>query len=465
MFKKLLAAFCAIAVCLNASVALAEEHEGFYQPEDNAQINYDDAASQWSFARSRESEHFILLWEAGFGDDPSSDTLPENMRVDVDDLISCAERFYQTNVDKLGMVDALPNGYKMQIYLLYTEEWVATGSGYDNKIGALWVSPSTCQPVGSVIAHEVGHCFQYLIYAEKLAGGGQDDLHTGFRYGSGGTESGNALWEIGAQWQSWQDYPAEMFTDYEMDTWFKNSHRALENEYSRYQNYWWFYYLTETYGIDAYSRIWRESAWPEDAYQCFMRLYLNDDLDAFYDSLYQYAAKTVTFDFEAAQPYSESWQALYDTTLYDVGDGWQRVAYADCPEANGFAAVKLDAENASSVTVEFQGLNPATDLADEDPGEYLLGEDGTTGTTRTYNASDTRAGWRYGLVALCEDGTRVYRDVYREAQGKVTFDVPENAAELYFVVLGAPETYQPHIWDNDESTDVQMPFELRIAAE
>ncbi len=28
----------------------------------------------------------------------------------------------------------------MQIYLLYQTDWLAAGSGYDDKIGALWVN-------------------------------------------------------------------------------------------------------------------------------------------------------------------------------------------------------------------------------------------------------------------------------------------------------------------------------------
>lgn len=58
--------------------------------------------------------------------------------------------------------------YKMEIYLLYQSEWLATGSGYDNVIGALWVNPSTCQPVGSTIAHEIGHSFQYMVFCDYL---------------------------------------------------------------------------------------------------------------------------------------------------------------------------------------------------------------------------------------------------------------------------------------------------------
>lgn len=445
--------------------SLAETaHPGFYQPQENAAMDYDDSESRWSFARSAESEHFLLFWEAGFCENPLN--AAPDMRVDTADLLEKAELFYAENVDRLHMADEpLPGGDKLQIYLLYTADWVATGAGYDNRIGALWISPATCQPAGSVIAHEIGHCFQYLTYCQALESGAPDDSRAGFRYGYA-ENAGNALWEIGAQWQSWQSYPEEMFTDYEMETWFQQYHRALENEYTRYQNYWWFYALTEQYGLDAYSRIWRESAYPEDAYQTFMRLYLANDLNAFYDALYRYASHAVTFDFAAAAPYSAAWQGRYDATLYDVGDGWQRIAYASCPEANGFSAIPLDHQGANRVTVSFRGLQPGSALAADDPGLYYIGDEATpenlTGHTRIYNAVDAAPGWRYGFVAYLTDGTRVYGDSCAAQEGVVSFDIPEGTQYLYFVVLGAPESYQVHVWDNDESTDAQMPFEIRV---
>ena len=73
----------------------------------------------------------------------------------------------------------------MEIYLLYQTEWLATGAGYDNVIGALWVNPTTCQPVGSAIGHEIGHSFQYQIYCDQILTGETEeyDFKSGFRYG------------------------------------------------------------------------------------------------------------------------------------------------------------------------------------------------------------------------------------------------------------------------------------------
>jgi hypothetical protein len=134
-----------------------KDFDKYYKPQEfNFDMLRNDA--KWSWFRSKQSEHFFVFWDAYFGDDPNSTNLKEEDRVDVDDLLQKAEQFYRTNINRLGMVvtgqgKSYLDQYKMEIYLLdpTPEWWVATGSGYDNVIGALWVSPSTCKPVGSVM--------------------------------------------------------------------------------------------------------------------------------------------------------------------------------------------------------------------------------------------------------------------------------------------------------------------------
>lgn len=96
------------------------------------------------------------------------------------------------------------------------------------------------------------------------------------------------------------------------------------------------------------------------------------------------------------------------------------------------------------------------------PRSVLYTPENLTGHTRIYNAVDAAPGWRYGFVAYLTDGTRAYSDSSAAQEGAVSFDIPEETQYLYFVVLGAPESYQVHVWDNDASTDAQMPFEIRV---
>ncbi|WP_048799992.1 DUF6055 domain-containing protein, partial [Segatella buccae] len=108
---------------------------------------------------------------------------------------------------------------------------------------------STCKPVGSTIAHEIGHSFQYQTSADQLFTGVVKPMENGivpvgFRYGNGeGGTGGNAFWEQCAQWQSFQDYPQEAFTqDANVQVWLKNHHRNVCHEWHRYASYWFPYY-------------------------------------------------------------------------------------------------------------------------------------------------------------------------------------------------------------------------------
>lgn len=455
------------------TVAVMDESEipnfdKYYKPAEFAGIDMLRSDAKWSWFRSKQSEHFFVFWEAGFGDDPNAESVPANLRVDVDDLLAKAEQFYQTNVEKLKFVDtgqgkSFLDRYKMEIYLLYQEEWLATGSGYDNTIGALWVNPSTCQPVGSTIAHEIGHSFQYQVYCDKLCQGGKDDMQSGFRYGYEGSNGGNGFWEQCAQWQSFQDYPEEMFTSYNFDVWLKNNHRHFENEWMRYASYWLQSYWVMKHGIETIGQIWRESVYPEDAISAYTRLYCGGDWNRTKEELYDYASRMATFDIDGVREYSDGYLGRYHTTFYPNGDYYQ-VAYANCPEATGFNVIPLNVpEGNTVVTADFVGLEPGAALAAGDPGEYMESE-AVKGTTTRYNAvgSAGNMGWMYGFVALKQDGSREYGKPNVEKDGQVSFTVPAGTKSLYFIVQAAPQAYVIHPWDEKEVTDTQFPYKVKF---
>ena len=176
----------------------------YYKPYEFSDMDMFQSSSKWSWHRYKQSEHFFVFWEAAFGSDPNSSSVPSDLRVDIDDLLAKAEQFYQTNIVStqfctVGQGKSYLDKYKMEIYLLYQTEWLATGSGYDNVIGALWVNPTTCQPVGSTIGHEIGHSFQYQVYCDQILTGetGEYDFKSGFRYGYDGSSGGNGGSMIG----------------------------------------------------------------------------------------------------------------------------------------------------------------------------------------------------------------------------------------------------------------------------
>ena len=229
--------------------------------DNNYNNDYMNPNSRWCFKHSKESEHFVVYWDSKFGDNPNSPSVSANLRVDVDDLLRKAEMFYTRNVDSLKMVTtgggrSQLDHYKMGIYLLYQTDWLAVGSGFDNVIGTLWVNPSTCHPVGSTIGHEIGHCFQYQGYCDRILNGGSDNFHSNFRYGYPKSNGGCGFWEQCAQFQSFQDYPSEAITSYNFSVWLANCHRHFEHEWQRYASYFEQYYWLQYYGNDALGQIY-----------------------------------------------------------------------------------------------------------------------------------------------------------------------------------------------------------------
>ena len=451
-----------------ASVTTRDAPEGLtvYLPRELAGSDLSDPASRWCWARSRASEHFIVFWEAGFGADPSSGKLTEAMRVDVDGLLERAETCRRTNLERLGFIGAGEasrlDTYRMMIFLFFEAEWRAEGAGYDDVVGALWVNPEACRD-GATLAHEIGHCFQYQVLCDQLLRGETDSADgSGFRYAYGGG-LGNTFWEQTAQFQAYQDYPGEAFRWYDRDVWLTQSGRALEHEWTRYQSCWFFYALSELYGNDAPGRLWRESRAPEDALGACLRVFCSGDMERLGEDLWFYASRAATFDFDGAREYAGDWIGGYETDLYDAG-GALRISYADAPEQGGFNVIPVTPDRTGgTVTAALTELPGSAAPASGDPAQYRIGPEGesTGGTAVSFApAGDAPVSLhRYGFVALCSDGRRVYGES-AAGDGTVSFTVPEDAAAVYLVVSAVGEEIVPHIWDEDESTDGKMPYEI-----
>ena len=454
-------------------VSQIKDYDKYYKPAEFSSIDMLRSDAKWSWFRSKQSEHFFVFWETGFGDDPNSSELPDGMRVDIDDLLKKAEQFYKTNVSTLKMAEtgqgkSYLDKYKMEIYLLYQTEWLATGSGYDNTIGALWVNPSTCQPVGSVIAHEIGHSFQYQVSADKLlTGEGHETnygMDCGFRYGFGANGAGGcAYWEQCAQWQSFQDYPEVTFFD-SFYAWQQNFHRHFNHEWMRYASVYFQYYFTQKHGIEAYGRIWKESKFPEDPLQTYMRLYCNNDLQTFYDDYAEYAQKVLTYDFGSIQQYADDNAKAFKSQMFKE-DGKFRPSYANCPGTTGFNAILLNVPVAgTTVKASLAALPVGSALAADDPGEVKDGDGKVIGTVHKYNSqSNKTANYRFGFVAIKGGKAIAYGKMTKGSEGEAEMKVPAGTDKLYLVVVATPDTYNRHPWNDDESDDEQWPYEVSFS--
>ncbi len=413
-----------------------------YVPAELKNMDLYSSSSTWFYGRSKQSEHFILFWGKGYDEyGKITPTKYPNMayRVDIDDLLVRAEQFYDINLNKLRFIvpgSSKTDKYKMMIFLLYQTEWLATGAGYDNTIGALWVSPNTCQPVGSTIAHEIGHSFQYQVFCDF---GG----NSGWRYGFGGND-GNGFWEQTAQWQSFQSYPDQAFTSSNFTVYLDNCHRSTFSEWQRYASYFVHYYWAEKHGIDFIGKLWRQSGavGKEDPAQAYMRI-TGINLETYNNEQFDFACKMVTWDLDALRLLGQNYIGSHGCDLVKVADDYWQVAADNCIENHGYNVIRLNVPAAGTViTADFAGMA------------------GTSG----YNAVNVQyAGWRYGYVALKKDGTRVYGDTFSAKSGKATFTCPENCSDLWFVVSGAPTSYWPHAWDEVATNDEQWPYKVKFS--
>lgn len=422
-----------------------------YIPQEIRSMDLYRSDSKWFYGRSRQSEHFIVFWMSGtHWDEYGEDPIPTNAtssayKVDIDDLLEKAEWFYQINIDELKFADtgkdeSYLDKYKMMIFLNYQTEWLATGSGYDNTIGALWVSPNTCQPVGSTIAHEIGHSFQYQTYCDHIYNGGADDSKSGWRYGFGGN-GGNAFWEQTAQWQSFQPYPNEMFNNYYFQGYLDCAHMHLYHEDPRYSNYFIHSYWIHKHGIEEVAELWKKSYSPEDPSETYMRLH-NLSVSQFNDEVFDYARRMVTWDVDALRDLGKNFIGKHTWAYNKLEDGYLQVKPSKCIQSTGYNVISLSTPAVGTeVLAEFVGIT----------------EDADYNIIRPQNA-----GWRYGYVAYLTTGERVYSEIFSNDSGLAKFTVPEKCSKLWFVVSGAPKAYVRHAWDDDSSNDEQWPYKVKF---
>ena len=426
----------------------------------------------WSKSRSKESDNVIVLWDKGYGN-----TIPTNApsayRVDIDDLLKKAEAFFDLEINQLGFVDpenSNLNKYKVMILLNHDTGWICYGGGYDYQVSALWLSPSTCKPVGHSVAHEIGHSFHYMCYSEASNHGADRSCQTGFH---GAVGNGSVTWEQTAQWQANQSYPEEMYNQ-SIDV-FRNSHNyAYTHEWHRYQSYWFFYYLCQLYGdIKTVANVWN---YPETTVKDFNQVlmdYKQLSVRDLYKLYFDQACRLVTWDLDVCKPYRNNYIGDFTYRCALTADGRYQVALASCPQGTGFNVIPLLVPEAGTdITTHLTGLRPNAALADADPGEYLDGNSQYSKYSQRHyimGGSRTDRGFRMGYVALMKDGSRRYfseDSVYCQGASIVTEDysmtVPEGVSQLWLVVSPALKHYTQHKWDEKIDADDMWPYQLQF---
>jgi hypothetical protein len=439
--KSILTGILYICLILPLS-AIAEKT--IYEPTffKNEGITLTSTSSKFCNARSIQNDDIVIFWENGFGADPS--TAPATYKVDINKVLQDAQKAYNFYVDSLKFVikgKSVTDKYKLMIFLLYSTEWAAYGSGQDNLVGTLHVNNAAAN-IPNVVAHEIGHCFEYLAGCDGL---------DGFQYGLGDDgKGGNGYWEQIAQWMSFKVYPDKQFTVSDFNQYISSNHLNILHETPRYANYFIGDFWSYKRGINFQGKLWRESKKPEDPVDAYKRLNAISQTQ-FNDEMYEHAARLTTWDLPQIKSYGQTYiDRRAQPKMNLQSDKFWLVDTSACPENYGYNSIKLNAPaTATTVSVTFQGK---------------------IGVAGFRSKNQSKGGWRFGYVALLKDNSRIYSDMgtanysgTANPEVILPFDVPANCSKLWFVVSGAPQEHWHHEWDDDNSNDEQWPYQVQFS--
>lgn len=406
----------------------------------NSGMDPKDPKSQWSFSRSIETENVVIFWEAGFGSDPNKAANP--YKIDLEKLKILAEKTYTFYLDSLRFAikgNTVLDDYKLMIFLLYTTDWAAYGSGQDDKVGSLFVNPAAAN-IEHVVAHEIGHCFQYITGC---------DSNGGFRYGLGDNgKGGNGFWEQCAQWMAYKFLPELQFNRGDLLSYVRQNHLHVLHETPRYENYFLMDYWTFKHDQNFVGKLWRDARFPEDPIEAYKRIN-NLNQEEFNNEIYEHAARLTTWDLPKLIHYGKDQINIRAQVKMNLlSNNYWQIDSTICLENYGYNSIKLNAPNVeTNVSVRFKGIAGAKGF-------------------RAKNVN--MAGWKFGFVALLKDGQRVYSKLasakYITSNPDVTlnFLCPNNCEKLWLVVTGSPQSHWKHEWDDNNANDEQWPYQVQF---
>ena len=421
------------------TAACASNEKEIYIPKDLQEMDLNDPQSEYSYERMALTENFAIFWEKGFGNDLSCapELEGQDMTIDLEKLKVKLEEFYQYFYKTLGFAKkgSKADRYRMLVMLRYSLEGTAYGGDYDGEIGALWVTPGRLRDERlNCIAHELGHSFQSQITCD----------------GEGEAWGGCGFFEMTSQWMLWQVNPRWVEDEaYHWDGFTSKCHKAYLHLANIYHTPYVIEFWGEKRGLKHIAELYRQGKRGEDPAMTYMRLN-NLTQEEFCDEMYEASAHIINLDFKRAWNETRPYANKFSTKMIEGEDGWKYVAPEQCPENYGFNAVAMPVPAAGeSVTVDFKGC---------------AGMDGYK------NSDPSKAGWRYGFVAVKADGETLYGEMNCADQGTLTYATPADVelTHLWLVVMGAPAEHKmnPMGFHNSEDPDLfddQWPYAVRIA--
>lgn len=388
-------------------------------PDDN---DYSDPQSDYSFARMAEGPNVAIFWHKEYGDVPMNQADPQRT-FNPYRMLEESERFYRFYVNELEYVkrgQSISDHRKLLIYVYGGEGGTAFGGGAEEAVGVLWTPAVRVnrEPYG-VLAHELAHCFQFM---SRL------DSGTGARGGIGEMAAQYFLWQVLPEWQTFENYHLKDFMG--------KTHYAFMHGANIYHSPYVIEYWSDKHGLTFWGHLNRNTERGEDVVQTYKRLNQLSQA-AFNDEMFDAVRRFITWDLPRIQQTSKPYRNQHESELIADEDGWYRIAPSRVPQNYGYNGIKLvPPAGGGEIQLEFKGI---------------AGADG-------YSAKNVQlAGWRYGFVAYKQDESRVYSDIWGDAEASVSFTVPDDTDHLWLVVMGAPQEHFPVAERRRRSREAEAP--------
>ncbi len=365
----------------------------------------------------RESANFAIFWDKFYGADPENNT-DIKRRVNIGHMLSECERYFQYYVDTLSLIKkgrSASDKYKVLIFVTAGMNNTAYGGGHDS-VGVLWTPSSRVEkePYG-VLAHELGHVFQYLASVDN-----------------GGNSFFGPISEMGAQYVLWQVLPGWLtFENFHLKAFLKGTQLAFLHPENAYHSPFVIEYWASLHGVDIYGRLLREVKRGEDIVATYKRV-TNTSQEKFNDEIFNASRHFITWDLKRIQDIGRPYRNQHSTALDSTKDQWYKPRATLVPQDYGYNAIEL------AVPRQLRKIK-LTFRADQAPGK----------------------GWRYGFIAYNMDGSRSYSSIRKATYGQLKFAVPANTQKLWLVVSGAPATHIPI--NRKQKQYTEYPYQFKIA--
>ncbi len=391
-----------------------------------------------------ESAHFVARWNDGDGVTLSEEELRKGLAT-----LEEIRDFYLGHVGFPKPYADQPVKYKASINLS-NKGW-ASGSGTGKNDPAMWLHFNAFKD-NHALAHEFAHSLQFSTM------GLRDSPHVGWS------------WESHAEWMTHQIYPEQIGCSFQL---LDAPHLYYGSTRNRYGNWQFWEYIKDKFGYSAINDIWSKATkpgTPETALEDPLMVLTRNQgwkIDELNDQFGHWAMHNVTWDYKNGAVYRKMYGSYDDTSRLrrnrvsvlepiDLAKGRYAIPDYRAPQRYGYNLVRIEPDfdgKSRTVSVAFQGI------VQKEPGLAAFeGKFANEPKSIPKPASD----WRWGLVAVDDNGNARYGELQRGAASKSSITLRENENQLWLVVVATPGEYHRILWDQMYYSIYRYPWTIAI---